>query len=383
MFAESSGDGGRVMAGCFGSARVLVVDDAADVRAVICRVLTSRGYRVDAAGTLAQARAMAPSGYDAVLIDMHMGSERGSTLVEELTAADPGFASRCLMMSGNRDGIPSGVATLAKPFLPDQLLDAVGALHGAQPKAPEYAGADGGQSAPSSAATTTPEPGTGTEPVQALLEMFASLRERERAAFADALHDHLVQDIAAAVMGLHLLGQQLPAGQRGLLDSVSRQVSGAAVSLRGLMGQYSTGWPGGPPPAETIRKRTAWLLAAPPVVTIYSSAEGMSQETARFVASVAELVLFLASGAYPPHARIRVRDTARTIEIETTIVWAPGDPPPDDADAVRRESLLAELGFALGSDIDLARDQGELQLRVSLPRTTGTLHQLWLLWVCY
>jgi CheY-like chemotaxis protein len=359
------------MAAYYAAPRALVVDDAADIRAVIRRVLTSRGYRVDAAMTLAQARAMAPSGYDVVLIDMHLGPERGSTLLKELTAADPEFARRCLMMSGNRDGIPSGVATLTKPFLPDELLRAVRALRAAPPEAAAGGGADGERGAPAPAVTTTREPGTADWPAQALLNLVAMLRERERSAFADALHDDSVQDLGAAVLGLHLVREQLPAGQRELLDSVNRQVSEAAVSLRGLIGQYSTGWPGEPPPAETITERTAWLLVAPPDVTIRSCASGMSPQTARFVASVAELVLFLASGPGPPRARIRVRDTARTIDIEITMTWAPDDPRPDEADAARGERLLTELGYALGSDIDLALDQGKRQLCVSLRWMTG------------
>jgi CheY-like chemotaxis protein len=360
------------MAGYSDSVRVLVVDDAADIRAVTRRVLTSRGYHVDVAGTLAEARVMAPTGYDAVIIDMHLGSERGSTLVEELTAADPGFASRCLMMSGSGDGIPSGVATLAKPFLADQLLGAVGALHETRPKEAECAGADRGLGAPSPSPSlaTKRQPETGTGPAQALLDMVALLRERERGAFADALHDRPVQDLGAAVLGLYEIRQEVPAGQRELLDLVTTQVNAAAQALRGLMGQYSAAWLE-EPPEETIRKRTGWLLAAPPAVDIHPSAGGMSQETAGFVASVAELVLFLASGAYQPHARIHVRETARTVDIETTIVWAPGDARRDDADAASRESLLAELGSALGSDIDLATDQGELRLRVSLGRRAG------------
>ena len=110
------------------SPRVLVVDDARDMRAVIRRVLESGGYRVDAVGTLAEARAMTPGGYDVVLVDMRLGSEEGITLIEELATANPEAASRCLLMSGSLAYAPPGVATLAKPFRPDQLLDAVRAL---------------------------------------------------------------------------------------------------------------------------------------------------------------------------------------------------------------------------------------------------------------
>ena len=136
------------------SPRVLVVDDARDMRAAIRRVLESGGYRVDAVGTLAEARAMTPGEYDVVLVDMRLGSEEGITLIEELATADPEAASRCLLMSGSLAYAPPGVATLAKPFRPDQLLDAVRALGRAEPASAGSAGPAAGPSAPPSRPAT-------------------------------------------------------------------------------------------------------------------------------------------------------------------------------------------------------------------------------------
>src|ERR1700722_15190528 len=90
------------------SPRVLVVDDAPDLRAVVGRVLGSCGYRVDAVSTLAEARAMTPGEYDAVLVDMRLGSEQGTTLITELIAVDPRLANRCPLMSGRPPGPPGG-----------------------------------------------------------------------------------------------------------------------------------------------------------------------------------------------------------------------------------------------------------------------------------
>jgi CheY-like chemotaxis protein len=354
------------------SPRVLVVDDAPDMRAVICRVLGSHGYRVDAVATLAEARSMTPAGYDAVLADMHLGCEQGTTLIAELIAADPGFARRCLLMSGGLPDVPSGVAILAKPFLPDQLLDAVRALCRTEPAAAGGAGPDDAANVPAPLVSAG-ESAARADPAVTPVGMSDLLRERERAAVANALHDGPVQSLASAVLGLHLIGEQLPANQTELLDSVARQVGEAATSLRELMGRLSPPWLGAPP-AEIIRNQIAWLLTAPPVVEILPPAAGMNQKTARLAADVAELTMFLASdapaaGGQLPNARIRVLEAGQTLVVETTISWAAGDPRDDAgvrADAAWREGLRGEMESALQADIDLDRCPGELRVRVSL-----------------
>ena len=107
----------------------------------------------------------------------------------------------------------------------------------------------------------------------------------------------------------------------------------------------------------------------------------MSQKTARLAAEVAELALFLASGAPTPdgqlpNARIRVLEAEQTLDIETTVSWAAGDPRDDDArisaDTAWRESLHGEMESALGADIDFARCPGEVRVRVSLRETSDS-----------
>ena len=361
------------MSGKPDSPRVLVVDDAPDIRAAIGRVLGSRGYHVDAAGTLAEARAMTPAEYDAVLVDMRLGAERGATLVDELIALDPKLASRCALMSGGLLNVPPGVTALAKPFLPGQLLDAVRALCGTGPTAAASAGQEGGRGVPAPRAEPAPESAPSAGPAVTHLDLSGLLRERERAALADALHDGPVQGLGSAVLGLYLVREQLPATQTDMLDSVATQVSDAATSLRGLIARLSPPWLG-EPPADIIRNQTAWLLTAPPLVDIRPGADGMSQKTARLAADIAEQALFLASGAPAaggqlPHARIRVQETGPALDIETTVSWAPGDPRDDDAsgsaDTAWRESVRGEMESGLGADIDLDRRPGEVQVRVS------------------
>ena len=70
------------------------------------------------AGTLADAMGMDPGGYDAVLIDAHLGSERGIELIEALRSADPAAARRCIVMTGgSADEVPDDVTCLTKPVL--------------------------------------------------------------------------------------------------------------------------------------------------------------------------------------------------------------------------------------------------------------------------
>jgi hypothetical protein len=323
---------------------------------------------------------MAPAEYDAVLVDRRLGSEQGTTLIAELIAVDPGLASRCLLMSGSLLDVPAGVTALAKPFLPRQLLDAVGALCGTEPAAGRNAGAEGGSSAPAPLSAPARESTASARPAVTPLGMSGLLRERERAEVADVLHDGPVQALTSVVLGLHLIREQLPATQTQLLDSVAGQVSEAASSLRGLIGRLSPPWLG-EPLAEIIRNQTAWLLAAPPVVDIRPPADGMSQKTARLAAEVAELALFLASGAPAsdgqlPNGRIRVLKTELTLDIETTISWAAGAPRDDDArisaDTAWRESLSGEMESVLGADIDFTRRPGEVCVRVSLRGTFGS-----------
>ena len=118
--------------------RVLVVDDVAEMRTLIWRILSADGYQVDVAATLAEARDLDPAGYSAVLVDAHLGTEQGTDLIEELRSADPAAVSRCLVITGGTaDAGPAGLAVLTKPFRAADLLDAVRALQQAAPPQPD------------------------------------------------------------------------------------------------------------------------------------------------------------------------------------------------------------------------------------------------------
>ena len=96
----------------------------------LCRVnLELEGYRVLDAATLDEARALLESEAVAVvLLDLHVGLERGDTLLEELQGREPRVP--VVVVTGSAE-VDSGErrleadAVLAKPFTIDELLGTV------------------------------------------------------------------------------------------------------------------------------------------------------------------------------------------------------------------------------------------------------------------
>jgi len=107
---------------------VLVVDDEPAIR-LLCRVnLELAGYEVLEAATLDQARArLDDRSVDVVLLDMHVGRERGDTLLRELKEVGTPVAA----VTGSTDiaslrGVADAV--LPKPFTIDDLEATVARL---------------------------------------------------------------------------------------------------------------------------------------------------------------------------------------------------------------------------------------------------------------
>ena len=119
-----------------GSESILLVEDDANLRALVARVLKSRGYTVHvaASGTEALVIASDPATLlDAVLTDVVMPGMNGREVVEKLLESRPEMGS--LLMSGYTDddvlrrGVLQGeTAFLQKPFTPDQLARQVRAV---------------------------------------------------------------------------------------------------------------------------------------------------------------------------------------------------------------------------------------------------------------
>jgi two-component system response regulator MprA len=116
----ATGDGRQV---------VLVVDDEPAIR-LLCRVnLELGGYEVREAGTIDEARAQT-AGVDVVLLDMHIGNERGDVLLKEFAEQEIPVA----VVTGSTDlesiSGTTAAAVLGKPFTIDELEATVARLAG-------------------------------------------------------------------------------------------------------------------------------------------------------------------------------------------------------------------------------------------------------------
>jgi two-component system, cell cycle sensor histidine kinase and response regulator CckA len=121
-----------------GGSSALVVDDQAGIRAIVRRILESRGFQVTEAGTGEEAAALLerrPEAFQLLVTDMRMPGMTGRDLAERVRYRHP--TTRILFISGFTDdpgvqtGIfPEGSAFLAKPFHPAQLIEAITKLLG-------------------------------------------------------------------------------------------------------------------------------------------------------------------------------------------------------------------------------------------------------------
>jgi DNA-binding NtrC family response regulator len=83
------------------AARILVVDDEADIRGLLKEILSEEGYEVEVAADAAQARsARASEVPDLVLLDIWMPDTDGITLLREWSVTD-GYDCPVVMMSGH------------------------------------------------------------------------------------------------------------------------------------------------------------------------------------------------------------------------------------------------------------------------------------------
>jgi signal transduction histidine kinase/CheY-like chemotaxis protein len=113
-----------------GSETILAVEDQDEVRSFVVAVLESHGYHVLAASNGEEAlrlAARAAGAIDLLLTDVVMPGMNGRALAEKLAARQPGL--KVLYTSGyteavivSRGVLEPGLAYLAKPFAPDDLL---------------------------------------------------------------------------------------------------------------------------------------------------------------------------------------------------------------------------------------------------------------------
>jgi DNA-binding response OmpR family regulator len=119
--------------------RVLVVEDFEQLRDTLMRGLEQAGFAVDGAGSMREALAVPPQGYDVVVTDNRLGDALGTDLFRDLHDRDPGIAARFILMTGDEHDmdLPAEVPVLLKPFRIDALVAAVRLLPGRPATAPD------------------------------------------------------------------------------------------------------------------------------------------------------------------------------------------------------------------------------------------------------
>src|SRR5439155_24117582 len=129
-------------------ARILVVDDTAEVRILVCRILEGQGYDVIGVSDAEQAIAACKKEkeIDLLLTDIKMPVMDGVELAAQLTASCPQM--RVLFISGQCEeteiqaNLEKGYGFLAKPFMPHRLIEAVQEALAHQKRPPNTAGKD-------------------------------------------------------------------------------------------------------------------------------------------------------------------------------------------------------------------------------------------------
>ena len=107
-------------------ARILVVDDEAEVSELLVELLESRGYAVMTAGSAEEAlEAMARRPVDLVISDVHLSGASGASLAGDIARRWPQLAHRVILLTGDASALDGAVPYLQKPFGLDEMLQAV------------------------------------------------------------------------------------------------------------------------------------------------------------------------------------------------------------------------------------------------------------------
>ncbi len=98
---------------------ILLVDDEPHLRRTLSLHFASRGYRVQAAATLEEARRRASeSRFDVAFVDLRLGEDSGLDLVSELVAADPPTAVVVITAHASLDTAIEAMKRGARDYLP-------------------------------------------------------------------------------------------------------------------------------------------------------------------------------------------------------------------------------------------------------------------------
>jgi len=123
--------------------RVLVIDDQADVRAMISIVLRIHHFEiVEAESAAAALRLFEQSRFDLAIVDIFLQGACGSDLITALRERVPDLAVVAISGMTSMDFL-SDVVCLQKPFRPADLMRAIEAARGSRRQATDIVGAAG------------------------------------------------------------------------------------------------------------------------------------------------------------------------------------------------------------------------------------------------
>ena len=116
-----------------GRKRILVVDDERDILEMLCEVLTTREFDVDAAQSAEEAlERIRETIYDAAILDFNLPDMDGVMLHRRIRQMDEELAARTLFMSGMVQSdqnlgyyAAQSAGFLSKPFAVDEVLTAL------------------------------------------------------------------------------------------------------------------------------------------------------------------------------------------------------------------------------------------------------------------
>jgi len=119
--------------------RVLVIDDQADVLAMIAMVLRVNHFEVEEAATAAAGlKAFAGSGFDLAIVDIFLLGSNGCDVITSMRERVPGLpvvaisGMTALNFVADTPGL-SNVVCLQKPFRPHELMAAIETARSASP----------------------------------------------------------------------------------------------------------------------------------------------------------------------------------------------------------------------------------------------------------
>jgi DNA-binding response OmpR family regulator len=277
-----------------------MVDDVAEIRELIKRMLTAEGHVVDAVATAEEASALEPSDYDVLLIDAQLRQGSGTAFIDSLVARDPALARKCVLITGGAVGsLSEGVRVLRKPFDRRALLDTLRATNepGSEADRDQSGHALAGQSR--------------------VIELLDQLRGYDYGMLRKLVHDGPVQDLSAAILALDLTRRRVPDEVARQLDEVATWLARAAATLSDLTDRPRAPGPGQAALADAVRQQSASAGVQAITVRAIDKAGPLEPAEQRAVATIVGMLLDTVR--LRPVAEVEVTSDERFLTIALTV----------------------------------------------------------------